>query len=495
MYGNKINDWFENSESTKVDRPPETMDSLTRLQILCPMIDDLNDNWHSLLEAMEKGMVIPVIGSGLLEITDPDHGENRLLYEVVARKLCERYAQQTTLAFEGPWGLHGCVATLLSGGIQSSADKLRRAIANILTALTANASVPALSALASIEAFNLYVGLTCDPLLFQSLKAQDSTAESFAFGIRSDTNARPLDIPVRPKGKLCYQMFGSSENVLDYAIHEGDLLEYLYRLQAGQTRSVKTLLGRLRSSHLLFIGCSIPDWLGRSLLRTVNDDPLPSKSTQEFLADSAEDCSLSTFVSLYSPNTLVFPGSPAEFVNELLSRWRAKHPIHSALPTVPPPPIRTAGTDGPTFFVSYASENRDAASTLAERLLELGAADVWLDQRKLKGGDDWSAKIDEAIRQCDYFLPLLSLEADKRKEGVFWEEWDMALNRAKRIAGAFIVPTLIDCNPAIRQDYQRIGRYLGTEKFWALHLLKAPSGILDEEAENALEGFIAGSGG
>lgn len=446
------------------------------------MITDLEDNWYCLIEELEKGNVIPIFGPELLEIPDGPDGATTLLYDLVARELAARYNFTGDVKIAGTWSLHNCVAALLANG-QMNVDKVRRAAAKTIDTLTATCPIPkALQVLASIDAFDLYVSLTCDPLLFRSLRKEDPAVECVAFGIRSDTNSHPLDIPAKSRGKICYLLFGSAENLLDFAIHEGDVLEYLYRLQSEQTRAIKNLLGRLRSSNLLFIGCHLPDWVGRSLLRVVNEDPLLSKSKQEFMTDFESDLSLSTFVSRFSPNSLVFPGSPNEFVKDLAKRWEAWRLAHPRLgdqrAVAKPAPV----VDGPLIFISYASQNADAARAIAEQLLALGAGDVWLDKKKLRGGDDWSSKLDEAIHSCDYFLPLLSSEADERREGVFWEEWVTALEQSKRVADTYLLPTLIDPTPESRNNYQRIGKQLGTERFWTLHLLNAPSGVLDEKA-------------
>jgi len=450
------------------------------------MITDLEDNWYCLIEELEKGNVIPIVGPELLEIPDGPDGVSALLYDLVARELAARYNHASEEKISGAWSLHNCVAALLASG-QVNVDKLRRAAAKTIDTLSATCPLPkALQTLAAIDAFDLYVSLTCDPLLFRSLQNEDPSAESFAFGIRSDTNSHPLDIPAKPRGKICYQLLGSAENLLDFAIHEGDVLEYLYRLQSEQTRSIKNLLGRLRSSNLLFIGCHLPDWVGRSLLRVVNEDPLLSKAKQEFMTDFEGDPSLATFLSRFSPNSLVFPGSQTEFVEELAKRWqtwRLANPRagdqRAALKPAP-------ATEGPMIFISYASQNADAARSIADQLLALGAGDVWLDKKKLRGGDDWSNKLDEAIGSCDYFLPLLSSEADERREGVFWKEWGTALERAREVADTFILPTLIDPTPDSRNNYQRVGKELGTERFWSLHLLNAPQGTFDDKAGSDL---------
>ncbi len=445
---------------------------------------DLDDNWYCLIEEMEKGNVVPIVGPDLLEIPDGTEGGSALLYDLVARELIARYHPSSDERISGAWSLAACVATVLTTE-RVNVDKVRRATAKIVDTISASCPIPeALQILAAIDAFDLYVSLTCDLLLFRSLQKEDPLAESFAFGIRSDTTSHRIDIPDQPCGKICYQLLGSAKNPLDFAIHEGDVLEYMYRFQSEQARAIKNLLRRLRSANLLFIGCHLPDWFGRSLLRVVNEDPLLSKLKQEFMTDFEGDSSLSTFVGRFSPNSLVFPGSPTEFVDELATRWQTWRRDH------PPPKQEVAkgGTpaDGPLIFISYASQNADAARAIAGQLISLGAGDVWLDRKKLRGGEDWSSKVDEAIQTCDYFLPLLSSEADERREGVFWKEWGAALERAGEIADTFILPTLIDPTPDTRNNYQRIGKELGTEKFMRRQLLNAPGGSFDDKARSDL---------
>lgn len=54
------------------------------------------------------------------------------------------------------------------------------------------------------------------------------------------------------------------------------------------------------------------------------------------------------------------------------------------------------------------------------------------------------------------------------------------------MADAFLLPTLIDPDPASRIGYQRIGKEQGTERFFKRHLLNAPAGVFDASAEDDL---------
>ncbi len=457
---------------------------------------DIEDNWFSLIYQIKAGKVIPVIGPDLLQIEVSDASgtvRSERLYVLLAEDLSHRYGLPLAAQREHAWVLHEYVASLISSHI--NADRIRLSVARALAGLTSACAVPLpLQQLAAIDDFNAFVSLSCDDLLLRALQAIDARAEAFAYGIRSDTDSPKVDIPTKPTGKISYQLLGSAENQLDFATHEGDILEYLFQLQSEQARRVRNILACLRTSNLLLIGCRLPDWAGRSLLRLANNHSLQEKSTIEFLAESDGDPALTTFITRFSPKSLVFPGGASDFVAELSRRWQATPRPGKPVPRGAPSSRPAAATDGPLVFVSYASENSATARAIADRLLELGAGNVWLDKKKLRGGDDWSTRIDQAIAECDYFLPLLSGEADQRREGVFWEEWASALSRARRVADAFLLPTLIDADPDSHTRYQRIGREQGNERFFQLHLLRAPAGVFDADAEDDLSSRFSGFG-
>ncbi|MBI5771547.1 MAG: toll/interleukin-1 receptor domain-containing protein [Verrucomicrobia bacterium] len=101
-----------------------------------------------------------------------------------------------------------------------------------------------------------------------------------------------------------------------------------------------------------------------------------------------------------------------------------------------------------SVFISYASEDRPAARTLRDTLLSAGL-DVWYDEQELTGGDAWDQKIRRQIRDCDYFMPLISATTEARSEGYFRREWRLACERSLDMADdvLFIVPVVIDDTP------------------------------------------------
>ena len=97
-------------------------------------------------------------------------------------------------------------------------------------------------------------------------------------------------------------------------------------------------------------------------------------------------------------------------------------------------------------FLSYASQDAEAARNICEALRSAGVT-VWFDQEGgLEHGDEWDAKIRRQIKECVLFLPIISANTQAREEGYFRIEWELATNRAMGIASgvAFILPIVID---------------------------------------------------
>ena len=123
----------------------------------------------------------------------------------------------------------------------------------------------------------------------------------------------------------------------------------------------------------------------------------------------------------------------------------------------------------PSVFLSYASEDRSAAQTLKEALSALGL-DVWYDESGLDGGDAWDQKIRRQIRECDFFMPLISAQTEVRPEGYFRREWRLAVERTLDMADdhTFLLPVVID-------DTTQAGARV-PEKFLSVHWLRVPGG-------------------
>lgn len=139
----------------------------------------------------------------------------------------------------------------------------------------------------------------------------------------------------------------------------------------------------------------------------------------------------------------------------------------------------------PSVFISYASEDRPAARALRDLLVAAGI-DAWCDENELGGGDAWDQKIRRQIRDCDYFMPVISATTERRKEGYFRREWRLAAERTLDMADdvLFLLPVAID-------DTSETGARV-PEKFFTVQWLRAPGGQPTPALEALAQRLLAG---
>lgn len=123
----------------------------------------------------------------------------------------------------------------------------------------------------------------------------------------------------------------------------------------------------------------------------------------------------------------------------------------------------------PSIFLSYATQDREAARSLQGALSSLGL-EVWLDESELGGGEAWDQKIRKQIRECQFFMPVVSAQTESRTEGYFRREWRLAVERTLDMADdhLFLLPVTIDDTDQARARVP--------EKFLAVQWLKLPGG-------------------
>jgi hypothetical protein len=400
--------------------------------------------WEHLLLSVEEGKVIPVIGPEL--VTVEEDGTSLPLYHWLARKLAERIDLSCS-DLPDPFCLNDVVAQSIRNG--EDRYKLYPSLLQILRKAPTTLS-PALCALASIPKFKLFVSLTFDSQL--ELAVSQSCHGGMPRTIAYAANA-VQDLPEPYKElheQVIVQLLGRASSTPDYAMCDEDLLEFLHALQDGQRRPGK-LFDALRTNHLLFLGCGFGDWLARFFLRTARGMALSqNRKFWVVMADEqvASEPSLAEFLSCFSADSNVLEMSASAFVEELAQRWHAAHPAEAGAEggAIQASAAETGPREG-AVFVSYASEDRNAAQRLVEGL-RAARLDVWFDKHDLRPGDAWALSIERGIERCSLFLPVISsaslAEENRRRE--FWREWNAASNRAGGMAPdeQFIIPVVVD---------------------------------------------------
>jgi TolB-like protein/Tfp pilus assembly protein PilF len=112
-----------------------------------------------------------------------------------------------------------------------------------------------------------------------------------------------------------------------------------------------------------------------------------------------------------------------------------------------------ASVRAPAVFISYASQDAEAAKRICDALRAAGI-EVWFDQSELRGGDVWDRQIRQQIHDCRLFMPIVSANAEARVEGYFRREWKLAVDRTHDLSErvAFLVPIVIDSTPEATAD-------------------------------------------
>lgn len=142
----------------------------------------------------------------------------------------------------------------------------------------------------------------------------------------------------------------------------------------------------------------------------------------------------------------------------------------------------------PAVFLSYASQDADAARRICEALHAAGI-EVWFDQSELRGGDAWDQKIRKQIKACALFVPIVSQAAQGRREAYFRLEWKLADERTHLMATGtpFLLPVTID------ETNDRDA--LVPDSFLAVQWTKAPGGqvpaAFSGRVRKLLEGDVA----
>lgn len=111
----------------------------------------------------------------------------------------------------------------------------------------------------------------------------------------------------------------------------------------------------------------------------------------------------------------------------------------------PIPPLFVSIPSHQAVFLSYASQDAEAARCICTALRDAGV-EVWFDQAELRGGDEWDAKIRKQIRECALFVAVISANTQARREGYFRREWNLAAQRILDMAPGtpFLLPVVID---------------------------------------------------
>ena len=402
--------------------------------------------WDELLLALEEGHVVPMIGRDLA-VVETEAGP-RLFHRLIAERLAaELNVPSDRLPPEFDTNDVVCAYEHFHGDPMAINPRVVR----ILRGLDVPVPEP-LRLLAEIPSFRVFINLAFDTLLEEAITAVRGQPPAVVAFPPASSLTDFDETLLEQHGSLVFHILGRVSASASFAITEGQMLEQMYDFMSGPRRPEK-LTALLQDSHLLLIGVGFPDWLARFLLRLSRAKPLwDSRFMTEVVAGTEyAQKEFAQFLGYFSPqqSSVFTEGSPEYFVRELHHRWFERHPATDTTDT-----SVEIGTEEPTdmeagaIFISYASEDREAAFRLADRLTEAGL-EVWVDHR-IHPGNDYRHIIERNIRECCAFVPVLSRHTQTDDERWFRKEWAQACDRARLYFGtdrSFLFPVVVDDTP------------------------------------------------
>jgi len=360
--------------------------------------------WDQLLTDIHKRQVLPIIGPALVTVDVGDRTQSLI------NTIVPDFAAEHGIDYRPGMTLNEAACKLLERDGQGK----RMAIYNTVTYLIADRAhtpVPqGLLDLAAITDFDAFFTTTCDGVFTKALM-QTRPGWSPAKGRAVLHPTSVVDVPQPLPSTFLYHLLGATDQHASFAIWEEDYMEYLAALLMGPQDNLKNLIGLLRNRSLLILGSPYEDWFTRffwfiakrSGIAVRNDstggylvDDIPADSRQVFYFDKV----------IGSPRIL--PIEPVAFVRELRRRWQEKFTFsrHDLIESLP--------SDMPRgyVFISYASEDKEAAFTLALGLQNAGIP-VWLDKQRLEAGTDYEMTLRRAIKQrAALFLSVISFTTE-----------------------------------------------------------------------------------
>jgi len=444
-----------------------------------------NRFWDQLLQLIEEGKVVPVIGQDLLTVP-PDTGHTHL-YPYLAARLAS-YLDVSDADLPIGDELNEVAWRYVKQG--NPAQDVYAALMSVARESEALPVPAPLLQLAEIPKLDLFVSTSFDGSMTRALNERrfGGLAKSRVFAhAPGDVQDLPGDW-ARSGAPAVYHLMGKLSATPTYAVTQEDLIEFFHCLQSD--RRPKDLFHELNGRSLLLLGNRLSGWLTSFLMRMSKEGPLSSDRKTDYVADGlvSGDHGLVLFLERYSKATRIYSkGDPVAFVDELHQRWMARHPRTPAAATQASSGADAATGIGPgAVFLSYASGDAAAVERLRVALDKAGV-DVFFDKEQLQAGDQWEAKLRRSISRCSLFVPVISRETLTPDRRFFRKEWNLALEEAMMASfspdEAFLLPVVIDDTPI---DHPEL-----PARFGAAQWTKLPGGeatALQGVALQALQG-------
>ncbi len=308
---------------------------------------------------------------------------------------------------------------------------------------------------------HLYITTTPDKMLENALRKKKESGEREGLVVERyhfDGDNKEIVEMGTSKKPLLFYLYGTIEEPDSLMLTEDDLLDFLVNLISKKHHLPKNIRSALNDPNktLLFLGFGFKHWYLRILFHHLRGrySKKPSIAMEQCRSKSINDLERTVIFFQNSDYKIrIFKMELNCFVEQLKEECKD---IETNVTGV-------RAENAPEVFISHASEDKDTAAWLSERLEESGIR-PWLDKEDLRerGGEDWNKHIKDTISETDYFVVLQSIALKKKKIGYVNKEINEALDRMKEFRKGeglkFIIPVKIEECPPLEdlKEYQTI---------------------------------------
>lgn len=362
-------------------------------------------NWESFIGNLTTGDIIPVIGEDLSLVKNKNDELitlNRYIAEELTQRLSIPYMGQRIcqLATDYP----NANIMLATNAIYNNIDEDRFYMGPM-------------EKLAAITDFKFYISTTLDDRLekalrkSRNLKNNEMKIIDYSLQQSSDIQVDIGDnIPV-----TVFNLLGSLRNIMESAFTEEEILEHFFSLSNKQNRHplADYFIKRVKNKTLLFIGCDFPDWFMRFIIRILTNQRYKLRIFSDYIVSDENDKypDLNKFLAQFNKNIITKEMAQGRnvmaFIDELYRRWSDSSQNH---------PVQYEGS----VFLSYNHPDMEKAKTLKQLLKAKGIRNAWFDIDDLHAGEH-QALIDEEIKKCKVFIPLISNNSLTNNQSYMWK--------------------------------------------------------------------------
>jgi hypothetical protein len=429
--------------------------------------------WARLLRDIHHRQVIPIIGPGLVTISEQDR--EIPFNDWLAPQLAKRLGLPETE--HGSLNRAACAHLVNRGKRSDIYEELRE-----LVEQHERLPIPrGLLDLAAIRDFDLFITSTFDGFLPRALKQARPGYRADERGLAAFHPSRPVDLPEPLPGTFVYHVLGAYHTYPDFAVWEEDYMEFICGLLEAPKDTRRNLFRELRNRSLLLIGAPFEDWVVRFFLRVAKQERLSDRraSAGDYFAELPQLLGepLIFYFDKIIGSPQIIPADPLTFATELRRRWTEKYEAGNAedlLTSIPDDMERGS------IFISYSHDDLPAAAILASGLRAAGLP-VWLDRHRLNPGGDWEQALKRAVKsRAALFLSLISPATERNPERFVHSEREWAAE--VHVPGEiFYIPVLLD--PALRPMRE-------PEVFAHLHRHPLPGGEITPDFAALLRRYL-----